>query len=158
MRLRCDQDQILLLYRNRCKFVFFRWLRAEYKIIFSCSQTIQKILRDTCMKVNWMSCPGFAFRKPAARRGMYSIPRGLSIPMRIRPSPRAFLWSVVIPSSRVDSVCSAQERNSSPNRVRVVFLPFFSNSGIPSSFSSCAIAWLRLGCEMQSCSSAFVLF
>ena len=136
MRLRCDQDQILLLYRNRCKFVFFRWLRAEYKIIFS-----------------W-----FAFRKPAARRGMYSIPRGLSIPMRIRPSPRAFLWSVVIPSSRVDSVCSAQERNSSPNRVRVVFLPFFSNSGIPSSFSSCAIAWLRLGCEMQSCSSAFVLF
>ena len=50
MRLRCDQDQILLLYRNRCKFVFFRWLRAEYKIIFSCSQTIQKILRDTCMK------------------------------------------------------------------------------------------------------------
>ena len=50
MRLRCDQDQILLLYRNRCKFVFFRWLRAEYKIIFSCSQTIQKILCDTCMK------------------------------------------------------------------------------------------------------------
>lgn len=25
-------------------------LRAEYKIIFSCSQTIQKILCDTCMK------------------------------------------------------------------------------------------------------------
>ena len=158
MRLRCDQDQILLLYRNRCKFVFFRWLRAEYKIIFSCSQTIQKTLCDTCMKSKLDVLSRVAFRKPAARRGMYSIPRGLSILMRIRPSPRAFLWSVVIPSSRVDSVCSAQERNSSPNRVRVVFLPFFSNSGIPSSFSSCAIAWLRLGCEMQSCSAAFVLF
>ena len=42
--------------------------------------------------------------------------------------------------------------------IHILFLPFFSNSGIPSSFSSCAIAWLRLGCEMQSCSSAFVLF
>lgn len=158
MRLRCDQDQILLLYRNRCKFVFFRWLRAEYKIIFSCSQTIQKILCDTCMKSKLDVLSRVRFQETGSQTGNVFDSKRPEIPMRIRPSPRAFLWSVVIPSSRVDSVCSAQERNSSPNRVRVVFLPFFSNSGIPSSFSSCAIAWLRLGCEMQSCSSAFVLF
>jgi len=60
------------------------------------------------------------------------------------------------PPSSVEIVCFAHARNSSPNLVSVVFLPFFSKSGTPSSFSSCDIAWLRLGCVICSSCAAFV--
>ena len=60
------------------------------------------------------------------------------------------------PSSSVESVRSAQPRNCSPKRVSSVFRPDFSNSGTPSSRSSCAMAWLRLGWVMHRRSAARV--
>lgn len=96
------------------------------------------------------------FKKSAATVGMNSTPRGRMNPRRINPSPLALRCIEVIPSSRVASVFSAQTRNSFPKRVSTVLRPFFSKRGTPSSFSSCVIAWLRLGWAMQSCSAAFV--
>ena len=159
MRLRCDQDQILLLYRNRCKFVFFRWLRAEYKIIFSCSQTIQKILCDTCMKSKLDVLSRVRFQENGSQTGNVfdsKRPEHPDADQTFAPCISVECCDSFIQSRQ--RVFRTGEKFFSESCSGLYFFRFFSNSGIPSYFFSCAIAWLRLGCEMQSCSSAFVLF
>ena len=78
------------------------------------------------------------------------------MPSRINPSPRALRCRDETPESNVASVRFAQIKNSSPKLVSVVLRPLFSKSATPSSASNCEIAWLKLGCVIQSSCAAFV--
>ena len=107
-------------------------------------------------KVKRMSFPGFAARYRAARSGTKRTPRVRSSPRRMTSSPRPTRRSSSTPSSRVARVFRAQARNCWPKWVSFVPRPLFSKSGTPSSDSSWAMAWLRLGWVMQSLSAARV--
>ena len=99
---------------------------------------------------------GWAARNSAASWGTYRLPNRRRKPRGMSPSPRALRRRVSTPSSRVPRVWCTVVRKVSPKGVRVVFRPVFSNSGTPSSPSSCRMAWLRLGWEMHSCWAARV--
>ena len=131
-------------------------LEQNSKSTFRCAKSSNRCWVMPVWKVKRISFSGYARKKSAARCGTNSIPSGRTKPRRISPEPRALRCKEAMPSSSVESVCSAHDRNSLPNGVSMVFLPFFSNNGTPSSFSICAMAWLRLGCVMQSCSAALV--
>lgn len=100
-------------------------LEQNSKSTFCCCKSSNSCLVIPVWKVKRISFSGYACKNSAASRGTKRIPSGRTKPRRISPEPRALRCSEAMPSSNVERVCSAQARNSLPNGVSRVFLPFF---------------------------------
>ena len=98
-----------------------------------------------------------SFKKPPTSCGTNTLP-SVKIYARSITPPVSLVNALVFftPLSRIFKASSTYSRNTFPYFVSTTLRPLFSNRFVSSSCSSILMAWLRLGCVMDSISAVLV--